>query len=495
MTHKRLEQLSREDLIEHNLQLHAQIQKLDHELQWLKRQLFGSKSERFIPNDAQLTLPLGVDPTTSPDNASTETITYDRKKNAPNTQGHGRGEMPTHLPFVDTIIEPDEDVSDCDYIGDEVSWEYEYIGAKLLVRRYIRKKYARKQGDGVAVAPMPERVIDKGNAGASLIAQLIVDKYVYHLPLDRQRKRFRSEFGVTFAESTLCGWVRAGCFWLEPLHTSLAGQVQACDYLQADETPVPVLVKDGRGKTHRGYFWVYYDPIGKRVVFDYQKSRSRAGPNDFLANFKGVLQVDGYSGYDEVVQRKDVVRAGCMAHVRRYFEQALDVDRPRAEYAIERIKKLFALERQYRDENLSHEQILAARQSSAAPIMEELGRWLKATLTQVLPKSAIGKAITYALSQWDGFKPYLADGRIELSNNLVENAIRPVALGRKNYLFKGSHDAAQRAAIIYSLVATAHLHGHDHVEYLRTVLSELPKEKANQIDKFLPHLWKANPEK
>lgn len=460
------------------------------ELSWLRRQVFGRKSERFIPNEAQLNL--GLDVAETPPPVTTETISYDRRKVQKERKGHGRGVMPTHLPIEDIVIEPQVDVTGLEQIGKEESWELDYEPGQLRVLRYIRPKYVRRGDlhDDILIGLLPPRPIEKGNASAGLLAHVVVEKYVYHMPLDRQRRRFKNRHGVEIAESTLCDMVKHTGFWIEPLHRLQKEHVLSCSYLQADETPIPILVKGKKGKTHKGYFWVYYDPLRELVYFDYRRGRSRDGPSEMLKDFKGVLQVDGYAGYNEVLSGADMSWAACMAHVRRKFKDNLERDRQRAEYALKAIGKWFRRERMAKKVKMDPERRLAMRKKHIVPLMKEFHDWLKKESTLVLPQNPMRKAITYALNQWPGFTPFMTDGRVELSNNLVENAIRPVALGRNNYRFKGSHEAAKRAAMIYSLLATATRKGHDPFAYLKDTLSKLPAVKTRALQDFLPHNWK-----
>jgi hypothetical protein len=284
--------------------------------------------------------------------------------------------------------------------------------------------------------------------------------------------------------------VKNGTFWLETAHNKHKIRLLLSDFLQADETPLPVLVKDGKGKTHRGYLWVYRDPVNKIVIFDYRPSRSRAGPSDFLKDFHGTLQIDGYEGYNEIITRNDIIRAACMDHVRRRFEKALEYDAVRATHALDIMGEWYKLERNAREDDLSAEDKLAMRREKIKPSMEQFKIWMQEQLKVVLPKSPIGVALTYALNQWAYFEPFLNDPRVDLSNILVENAIRPVALGRNNFMFAGSHDAAQRIAIIYSIIATAKLHGIDPFVYIKELLTQLPSAQSKDIEKFLLPEWK-----
>jgi transposase len=396
--------------------------------------------------------------------------------------------MPTHLPFDDIVIEPEEDCSGCDKIGEDVTWEYEYKPGTLFIRRYIRPKYSRLNNSGIAIGTLPNRPVEKGNFGPGIMAAVTADKYLYHLPLNRQKDKFQNEFGVTFAESVLCDIISRTVFWMEPVYEIQKKDLLKSSYLQADETTIPVLIKNKKGKTHKGYYWVYYDPVRKIVIYEYQHGRSRAGPNNFLKDFSGTLQVDGYAGYNELVAQEHVIRAACMAHVRRKFENALEYDKGASEYALQIIGKWFTLEREAKAQNATATVRLEMRMKLAAEF-KSFKDWMMQQALQRIPSDLIRKACEYGLGQWEGFTPYLTDGRIELSNNLVENAIRPIAVGRKNYLFKGSEKAAQRGAIIYSLIATAKMHGWDPYKYVKMLLEKLPAEKANNINCYLPYMF------
>lgn len=478
-------------------QLQSRLAAIEFNLEWFKRQMFGKKSERFASDDeTQTMLDLGViEKNDIPE--TTQKITYDRLTSSRKTlqEGHGRSAMPTHLPFVDTIIEPEGDLTGLERIGEEMTWLYDMKPGSLFIHRIIRPKYARPDGDGIIIGELPALPIDKGNAGAGLMTQVVIDKYVYHLPLDRQRKKFKNEYDVDFAESWLCDLVKKTGFWISGVHQAYIDRLMKNTYLQADETPIPVLTRDHKGKTHRGYFWVYHDPLERLVVFDYRESRSSKGPANFLKNFKGVLQVDGYDGYNPIASRPDIQRAGCMDHVRRRFEQALDYDREKAVYALEQMKKWYDSEKTAREEKLTLEQRFSLRMEKIVPSMKAFRVWLSEQIPGILPKSPLGAAVTYALNQWPFFEPFMTDPRIELSNILIENAIRPIAIGRKNYMFIGSHEAAKRVAMIYSLVSIAKLQGVDPFVYIKDLLVRLPKASNLDTDRFLFPLWKPQDKK
>ena len=260
-------------------------------------------------------------------------------------------------------------------------------------------------------------------------------------------------------------------------------------YIQVDETPIPVLEK-GKKQTHRGYYWVYYNPITRHVFFDYREGRGREGPEETLKNFNGYIQTDGYAVYERLNGLGTTTLLCCMAHARRYFEKALDNDQPRASHFLQQVQTLYQLERQWREGMLSAEQIQKKRFLQSKPILDELQGWLTTSSKEVLPKSTIGKAIDYSLQRWEKLTGYINDGRLQIDNNLVENQIRPVAIGRKNYLFAGSHEAAQRSAKFYSILGTLKAHSLDPFEYLNDVFERLPQTTINNINEFLPGNWK-----
>lgn len=465
-----------------------EVSYLTHQLAELKRLIFGSKSERFIaptvdPQQGSLFEMPMAEPVEKPQ----QEITY--KRNKPEGKKHPlRAELPDHLPRIDEVIEPQNLPAGAKKIGEIITEVLIFKPGKLEVRRIIRPKYIIESTDEkttIITADLPSLPIPKGNADASLLSHILISKYVDHLPLFRQRQMFK-RMDINIAESTINGWFTASCKLLEPLYETLKNRIIQSNYLQADETPIPVLTKDKPGTTHKGYHWVYYDPVQRLVFFDYRKTRSREGPNDILKNFSGHLQTDGYESYNNLKNQANITLLACMAHTRRYFDKAKDNDPVRAEHALTMIQKLYAIERQTKEDQLNHDQIKILRQEQAVQILNEIEAWLKENIYQVLPKSAIGKAITYTLNQWPRLIRYVEDGRFQIDNNLIENSIRPVAIGRKNYLFAGSHDAAQNAAIIYSLLACCKLTGIEPFQWLTNTLTILPNCPANQLHTLLP---------
>ncbi|MCG3158175.1 MAG: IS66 family transposase ISPto8 [bacterium] len=474
-------------------ELQFEVLRLRQENAELRRLLFGQKRERFIPvaNDQQLEIALNDDRQQAAPVATT-TITYARReKKASPAKFPSRNFFPDHLRREIIRLEPEGDISGLKKIGDETTQELEYVPPELYVKVYIRPKYAAPKGEGVVIADLPSRPIDKGIPGPGLLAQVAVNKFVDHLPLYRQHQQFL-RMGVSLPYSTLADWIKAMGMLLAPLAQATCRLVQQSSYLMVDETPIPVLTRVplASGKCHLGYYWVYYDPLAKVVFFDYRPGRSRAGPNEILQNFNGHLQIDGYEGYNNVIARPRVIAVGCFAHARRYFDKAKDSDRGRAEWMLSKIQALYLIERRAREEGLPFEARYQLRQREAVPLLAEIKAWLKENSIQVLPKSAMGKAIGYMLGQWSKLEQYVTDGRLEIDNNLVENAIRPVAIGRRNYLFAGSHDGARRAAVIYTLLATAKLHQVEPFAYLRDILNRLPDHPINKIAELLPQNWR-----
>lgn len=338
---------------------------------------------------------------------------------------------------------------------------------------------------------MPVRPIEKGIAGPGLLAQVAIDKYVDHLPLHRQMQRFERE-GMTLPSSTICDWIGGTCKLIAPLYQVLLRQVFSQDYLQADETHSRVLDKRKKGTTHRGYYWVYLAPLKGLVLFDYLEGRGREGPQECLKDFKGHLQTDGYKVYEDFGNSKAITLLNCVAHARRKFDEAKDNDLERAVYVLTEMQKLYAIERKVKAEQLSAEQIYTVRQEQAVPILNGLKVWMMENYQAVLPKSAIGQALYYSLQRWDKLTVYTTDGRLEIDNNRVENAIRPVAVGRKNYLFAGSHNGARNAAMMYSLLGTCKIHGINPFEWLSDVLTKIPTHSVNKLHQLLPAEWNSN---
>jgi len=461
---------------------------LKHELDQLKRLVFGSRHERFVPTTPQEQLALGLDvQQVQPPVPSVQTIEYTRKRKEASSEKlqTGRMKLPASLPREQVIIEPAQDVSGWIKIGEEITEELERIPGKLFVRQYVRPKYAKPDGNGVVIGELPSRPIDKGIAGPGLLAQIIIDKYTDHLPIQRQVQRFERE-GMKLPSSTLTDWISATCALLDPLYEVLRKEVLSSTYLQADETPIKVLDKAKKGTTHRGFHWVYHAPQERLVLFDYREGRGREGPTECLKDFKGYLQTDGYAVYEDFDKKPGITLLHCMAHARRKFDEAKDNDLVRASYVLTEMQKLYALERQAKENELSVDELYQIRRK-IIPVLDDLKQWMLENYRSVLPQSAIGQAIYYSLQRWDKLCLYTTDGRLQIDNNLVENAIRPVAIGRKNYLFAGSHNGARRAAMLYSLLGTCKINGVNPFEWLREALTRIPDHPVNNLQQLLPH--------
>jgi transposase len=474
----------------------SQLEKLKNELLYLRRAIFGRSSERYVKEDPnQLKLDFeGVDSLPEEEQAALEeakeTITYQRKKKAEQKQQPVRQALPAHLERKEEIIEPNPIPEGSKCMGEEVTEVLEYTPGELYVRRIIRKKYALPMEAGVVIAELPSLPLPKSNAGASLLAHLLASKYQDHLPFYRQLEMFKRN-GVSLAASTVNGWFAASVDLLEPLYQTLKQKVESSDYIQVDETTIPVVDQDKPGATRKGYHWIIRSPEERKLYFHYdQGSRSQRVAIDILKNFKGAVQSDGYGAYNIYENKKDVLLLGCWAHARRKFEQALKNDSLRASYALEQIQLLYQLERQMENENLNKEQIEKLRKEKAYPILQSFEKWLYGNCSQVLPKSLIGQAIAYTYNIYPRLVRYVIDGRYRIDNNGAENGVRPLALGRKNYLFCGNHEAAGRTAIIYSLLGTCKINNVNPIQWLTDVFNRIQDCKINDLDKLLPEEWR-----
>lgn len=473
---------------------------LELRVQSLEKQLFGSRSEKLSLEDNQLALIATVFENPTPA-ASVDVVVPEEPVTKSEPRKAVRRPLPEHLEVVEERLEPaDRNCSHCGrercLVREECSERLDLIPAKLIRRRTVRPVYACNSCKdlGPVQAPMPPQVIEKGLCGPGLLAHVIVSKYLDHRPLYRVQQEL-ARHGVEITRTTLADWVAMGAGALEPLVALIRKDLVGGDYLQIDETPVRVMDPEVPGKTAQGWLWVYARP-GAGVIFDFQGSRGREGPDRMLKDFHGTFQSDGYGLYEALERdRKDLRRVACWAHARRKFHEALEDDAARAREFLILIASLYGLEKEAREGGYTPEARKALRQEKAPALLDRLHRRLlelepgKAT-SPVLLKSPLGKAIRYTLGQWEALVRYLEDGRYEIDTNLVENSIRPTAVGKKNWLFIGHPEAGWRSAVIYSLLITARRYGLDPARWLEDVLRRIPTATTANLHELLPAHWK-----
>ena len=475
------------------LTLLGEIDDLHGQLHYLKRQLFGKKSEKLDPNQRLLFENLYEE--VQAKIAQQKPAKTKKIKSRRNANHKGRKPLPAQLPRETIEIEPQEQEKTCsvcdtpkERIGEEVTEKLEYIPASFFVKRFIRQKYACKSCEGnIAIGQLPAMAIDKGIPGEGLLAHIITSKYTDHQPLNRLEgilKRHDVDINV----STMCGWTGKAADLLEPLVNRMHESILQSPVINTDDTSIPVKSPNRKGSTYNGYLWAYIDDQ-KNVVFDFTPNRSREGPIRFLRNYSGYVQADAYSGYDEFFRKGNATEVGCHAHARRKFEYALDSDPIRAARMMVLWGQLYEIESRARKEDYNSAQLLEARQKEAKPILQEIGTLLEEYQHQVLPKSPMGKAVTYSINQWEALNRYIEDPILQIDNNLSERTLRMVVIGRKNYMFAGSESGAKRAATIYSLVASCKLNGHDPFAYFRDVLKRISTHPSSRINELLPSNW------
>jgi transposase len=398
--------------------------------------------------------------------------------------------LPAHLPRrrVEIDITDAEKHCVCGHtrmrIGEDVSEKLEYEPARFVVVETARLKYACQHcHEGVVEAPAPPQAVEKSLAGEGLLAHVVVSKYVDHLPLHRLEGIFARE-GIDLPRSTLCGWVADVATALTPVGEQLRREITAADYLQTDDTSITILGDDGG--SFKGRIWTYLDPLARQVIFDATPTHERDGPAAVLADFRGKLQADAYSGYDGLYQSGRVIEIGCWAHARRPFVEAFMTDTSAA-LMIALIQQLYQVERDAAELNPEDRQTL--RQEQSVPLLAKIDAERQALARIVLPKSPVGEAVRYLTNQWAALQRFVEDGRLAIDNNRAENQLRLVAVGRKNWLFAGSFAGARRAAVLYSLVQSCRLIDVPPFDYLKDVLRRLPTHPHRLVDQLTPRGW------
>jgi transposase len=388
------------------------------------------------------------------------------------------------------VIEPEEVKAQPDgwkKISEERTSQLDWVAPKIIKRVFIRPRYVK--AERFALAPLPPQPIEQGMVGPGLLTQVILNKFEYHLPLFRQEKMFRHQFGVELSRKTMGCWVEQAAELLKPVYRSIREDLLAGNYLQADETPIRYLDPDVKGKSQKGYLWAYSRPKGD-VLFEWQVSRSREGPEKFLKTFRGKLQTDGYYAYESLAKERDgdLILIACWAHTRRGFHEAL-AESKLAAWFVRQIGHLYAVEKELRQKKAGPQLRAAMRVWQSRPVLQRLRRAMELVRRRTLPQGLLGQAIDYPLKRWEALNRFVDDGALEIDTNLLENSIRPSALGKKNWLFVGHPEAGERSAVIYTLLGSCRRHGINPFEYLKDLFTRLPAAKITQIKEFTPAAW------
>lgn len=475
---------------------------LHEQVRHLYNQMFGPKSEKTYGGSPQLLLFDMPEP--APESESEEQVevpAHTRKKS-------GRKPLPEKLPRVEVIHDIDEEEKVCrcgaplTRIGEEVSEKLDIIPAIIRVIKHIRPQYSCKSCEGVEddgptvkIAPVPPQIIPKGIASGGLLAHVLTAKFEDALPFYRQEKQF-TRLGVELGRATMCNWATKAAEACKPLLSLLQKDIISGPLVNIDETPVQVLAEPGRSPTTKSYMWIFRggDPQKPSLIYQYHPTRSGGVASTFLREYQGVVQTDGYAGYNFLDIRDEIDHLGCWAHVRRKF---MDAQKSRGknvkksgsvDVGLGFIKKLYTIEKQAKTQNLSPSQLVQLRKKEAEPVLGKFRIWLEKKSLHVVPKSLLGKAVSYALSQWHRLTGYINNGVVTPDNNLAENSIRPFVVGRKNWLFAGTPEGAAASAAIYSLVETAKNNELDVYGYLRYLFEQLPfAQSEDDYRKLLPH--------
>lgn len=489
-------------------ELTEQVRDLTAQVAWFRRQMFGRKSEKHVNLEGQLSLFAD-----DGDGAAARGEEPEAGSTPDGPQGSGRKKRKParrprrtwdNLPVLETRILEPEGVDPARYrrIGEETTYLVGVEPGKLYRIAIVRPKYGLidptepvERGKGVLIAPMPLLPIPKGMPDSSLLAEILLQKYEYHVPFYRQIKQFAHLGMAGLKEATLTGWFKRAMELLRPLYEALVARVFASGYVQADETTTPV-INPGTRQAEKEYLWMARSVMERLAVFFYNDgSRSGQVIKDLTDKhrFKGYLQCDGFGGYTSAYKPGSrVTLVGCMVHIRRAFERALDENRQAATWFLVKIRELYHIEHECDRSGMDPDGRKAERQLKSKPLMEEMKKWLETEGVRYSERSLMGKAVTYAYTRWTNMEHVLEDGKLFLDNNLAENEIRPITLGRKNYLFCGNHEAASNMCVIASLLSTCRNHDINPRLYLTSVIESMPyfgKATQEQIAALLPHNW------
>jgi transposase len=475
------------ELLAANREMQRRTDQLEHRIDQLLKRVYGPRADALNP--AQGGLFDGLAPESSPP-VALPPEPLPAATPAGKSKGHGRRSLPADLRRESVVV----DVPEAEKlafggiwvrIGEEVSEKLDYTPSSLFVRQVIRPKYVVRfddRPDQLRVAELPAEALPKAKAAPGLVADVVVSKCVDHLPLYRQQKRYARQ-GIDLSRSTLCGWLAEAADALAPLYALLKARVLAAKVVHTDDTPVPVRDPD-RDHCRTGRIWAYRSTGG--VVYDATADRCRDGPATFLDGFRGYLQCDAYAGYDDLFARSrgGVVEVACWAHVRRKFVEAEKTSPRLAHEAVARVRQLYAVEHEAKDLDAPARADL--RRRKAGPLLDAMKVWLDRERAAALPKTPIGEALTYAANQWDALNVYLRDGNLAIDNNAAERAVKPFAIGRKNWMFFGSDRGGRTLATLCSFTATCELMGLNAWTYLRDTLTRLPTTPADRLVMLLP---------
>lgn len=473
------------------------IASLEQQVYRLRHYVFGRRSEKGVPVEQQA-LPFATAAGEVEEQHSDEDDTKAQEIEVPahRRRRGGRKPLPENLPReIIELLPTDEDLrcQGCDgektRIAEDRTEELEYQPASFFIREYIRPKYAcRKCENGVTQAALPARPIDKGRPGPGLLAHVVTSKYGDHLPLYRLEAMFRRH-GIELSRSTLSDWCGAVSDLLKPVATQIAAEVLSSKWIQSDDTTVEVQDRSRSPAYPKGHIWVYRGEDGS-AFYDFTWKRNSEGPLQILEQYRGYLQADAAPAFDEVHQKLGIVEVGCWAHARRRFKEAVRTSPKQAAQVVAWIGELYGLERSAKKRKLDADARQQLRQQQSKPILDRIHEYLKKIAVTALPKSPLGDAVGYALRQWGALCRYTDDGGLEIDNNGAENALRPLCLGRKNWLFIGSEAAAHRTMVLLTLVQTCKAHQIDPFAYLRDIIDRVNTHPMSRIDELTPRRWK-----